>query len=95
MGLLAVHPSRHPRQVVRVLEALVLVVRVAAGEIAALLEGFLTQLPAELHALLGLQSGDGLACQVLIIFFRGPRSDFAVAVDGFCFGDVIVRVPRS
>ncbi|MDQ3926061.1 MAG: hypothetical protein M3272_03620, partial [Actinomycetota bacterium] len=72
--LLAVHPSHHPRQVVRVLEALVLVVRVAAGGIAALLERFLAQLPAELHALLGLQSGEGLACQVLIISFRELRS---------------------
>jgi hypothetical protein len=93
--LLAVHPSRRSRQEVRILEAYVLFVGVAAGEIAALLEGFLAQLPAKLHALLRLQSGEGLACQVLIIFFRGPRSYFAVSVDGFCFGDVVVRVPRS
>jgi len=93
VGLLAVHPSHHPRQVVRVFEALIPVVRVAAGEIAALLEGFLAQLPAELHALLGLQSGEGLACQVLIISFRELRSDLALAVDDFCFGDVVVRGP--
>lgn len=87
---LAVSPCHRARQVVRVLEVVVLVVRVAAREIAALLEGLLAQSPAELHTLFGRHPGKGPARRDLVTFFRELRGHLAIAANGFFFGDVIV-----
>jgi hypothetical protein len=88
-----VHSSRHLGQVVRVLEAVIHFFRIAAGKAAAPLEGLLAQLPDKLRALLGRQTGEGLARRVPVVFFQEIRSDFAVSLDGSFLGDLVVGRP--
>src|SRR5918998_2079617 len=82
--LLPVHAARHAREVVGVLEAVVLAVVIPVNKIAvALLVGLLTQQPPELHALLGRHASKGLAGRKPIIFFRQVRGYLSVAIPRF------------
>ncbi len=87
--VLAVRAGRHASQQLRVLETVLYCALTRKAE--TLLIRLVSELPAEFRTLLGHHSRKRLQSRTLIVFFRKPNNDLAVAVQSLFVRDVIVR----